>query len=392
MRPTARRIPSAGVHAAERRTLLRRRFHAQRLSDSARLADAAPAVARAVVAVQAQELNAACLSLRVRSTALTRDAVVRALEHERSLAWTWLMRGTLHVCAAEDVRWLLSLFGPLNAARDARRRSQVGLDDNACARGVRVMRAALADGPLTRQALRETLLSRGVNVSRDPQALIHLIGYAASQGVIVVVPPVGRDNRFALLEDWLPRASVPSRDAAGAELARRYFSAFAPATVADFRTWAGVPAPMARRAVALIAGELEEVAGPEPGLLAPRGTLDRSAAPDRRPTVRLLPRWDTYLLGYRSRDAMLDREHAELVIGGGWFRPTICIDGHIEGGWELQRNGTRWRLEVTAFDTFSRAVTAGIRAEADAIAAFLSAPVALSASDLPPIRVPSSPR
>jgi hypothetical protein len=353
--------------------LLRRRFHAQRLSTSARLAPEPAAIAEAVCAVQAQELNAACLSLRVRSTGLTRDAVLRALEHERSLAWTWLMRGTLHVCAAADVRWLLSLHGPLNEARDARRRANVGLDDDTCARGVRVMRGALANGPLTRHQLRAALLTRGVDVTRDPQALIHLIGYAASRGVIVVVPPLGgRDNRFALLEDWLPRAAVPSRDAAEAELAQCYFRAFAPATVADFRIWAGVPAGMARRAVGLIARDLEEVSGSEPGLLAPR----KAAGVAREPaTVRLLPRWDTYLLGYRSRDVMLDRQHATRVIGGGWFRPTVCVDGHIEGSWELRREGRAWRLEVAAFESFSRAVHAGIRSEVGAVEAFLQAPL-----------------
>lgn len=366
-------IPCIAVPPAERSALLWRRFHGQRLSDAGRVEPDPAAAARAVCAVQAQELNAGCLSLRVRTTGLTRDAVMRALQQERSLTWTWLLRGTLHICAADDLRWLLSLLGPLNAARAATRRAQVGLDDDTCARGVRVIRDAVAGGPLTRHQLRERLLSRNVDVTRDPQAMIHLIGYAANRGVIVIVPSGGRDNRFTLFDDWVPRAAVPSREVAEAELARRYFSAFGPATVADFRAWAGVPARMARHATELIGAELEEPAGREPGLLAMRAS--ETPRIGRHATVRLLPRWDTYLLGYRSRDHMLEPEHAGRVIGGGWFRPTICIDGHIDGAWELRRSGKAWLLEAAAFEQFTADVRRGIRSEGDAISDFLGAPV-----------------
>lgn len=361
---------------AERRALLWRRFDAQRLSDASRIGADAVAAARAVCALQAQSLNAACLSLRVRTAGLTRGAVLHALQRERSLTWTWLMRGTLHICAADDIRWLLPLLGPLNAKRSATRRGQVGLDDDTCARGVRVIRDALAGGPQTRHHLRERLLARGVDVARDPQALIHLLGYAASLGVIVVVPSGGRDNHFALFDDWLPRAPAPEHDAAAAELARRYFAAFGPATVADFRTWAGMPAGMARHATDLIRAELDEVGGTEPHLLATRATASPPAG--RRPTVRLLPHWDTYLLGYRSRDHALEREHAPRVIGGGWFRPTVCVDGRIDGAWKLRREGRRWMIDVTPFDSFNAGVRSGIEAEAEAIAHFLGAPTRMS--------------
>lgn len=371
MQQVALPIPCSAVSDAERRALLWRRFHAQRLSDAARIGAEPADIARAVCAVQAQELNAGCLSLRVRTAALTREAVLLALQQERSLTWTWLMRGTLHLCAADEARWLLSLLGPLNAARAATRRAQVGLDDDTAARGVRVIRQELAGGPRTRHQLRERLLSRGVDVSGDPQALIHLLGYAANLGVIVVVPSGGRDNQFALFDDWVPHAPSPPREIAAAELARRYFTAFGPATIGDFRAWSGVPAGVARHATELIAAELEEVVGPEPRLLATRARADAPAG--RRPTVRLLPRWDTYLLGYRSRDHMLQPEHATRVIGGGWFRPTVCVNGRIEGGWELRRAGKGWIVEVAPFGPISGDVRHGIRSEADAIAHFLGA-------------------
>ena len=361
--------------------LLRARFASQRLSDRVRVGTDPAAVARAVCGVQAQELNSGLLSLRARSVGLTRESAIAAFDRGGSLAWTWLMRGTLHACAADDLRWMLSLFGPLNAARDATRRAHVNLDDDTCARGLRVVRNALAGGPLTRHQLRETLLARGVDVLRDPQALIHLIALAAALGVIVVLPPVGRDNRFALLDDWIAPAPALTREAAEAELARRYFTAFGPAAIADFRAWAGIPAPMAQRATSLISSELEEVQGPLPALLRMRGA-HHSGNTAAAATVRLLPRWDTYLLGYRARDLMLHPSHAPRVCIGGVIKPTVCVEGSIAGSWELRRERTGWRIELMPFGKVSRALGAAVVAEADNIATFLDAPVQLTDADL----------
>lgn len=361
--------------AAAIANLLRARFAAQRLSDGARLGPDPAAVAAAVCALQAQELNAGLLSLRARSDGLTRAGLIATLDPHGALAWTWLMRGTLHLCAAGDLAWLLSLFGPLNARRDATRRAQVGLDDDACARGVRVMRAALAGGPLTRSQLRERLIAGRVDVLRDPQALIHLIAYAAARGVIVVLPPVGRDNRFGLFDDCIAPSPALHRDEAEAELARRYFTAFGPATIADFRTWAGVPMPMAQRATSLIRGELEKTDEPLPGLMRIRDNRTHSATTSLAATVRLLPRWDTYVLGYRSRDLMLHPAHAPRVCIGGVIKPTLCVDGAVGGAWELRRGRAAWRLEMTPFEKLSAAVRAGVVAEHDDIARFLGAPV-----------------
>ena len=378
----ARAAPAAAVASpamADPATaaLLRARFAAQRLSDGARLGTDPAAVARAVCGAQAQELNAGLLSLRARSVGLTRDRAIAAFDRGGSMAWTWLMRGTLHVCAADDLRWMLSLFGPLNEKREATRRVQVGLDDTACERGLRVVRNALANGPLTRHELRERLLTHNVDVLRDPQALIHMIALAAARGLIVVLPPVGRDNRFALLDDWIAPVHALTREAAEAELARRYFTAFGPASIADFRAWSGIPAPVAQRAMSLISTELEEVEGPLPALLRLRDTPRAAAAP-RATTVRLLPRWDTYVLGYRSRDLMLHPSHSPRVCIGGVIKPTMCADGSIVGSWELRRERTGARIELMPFGGISRAVRSAVVAEADNIASFLGSAVQLT--------------
>src|SRR5215469_12930939 len=97
------------------------RIRAQRLTDGTRMRGNPAAVVRAVCGVQAQSVSAARLSVRVRSHGLTGTDVDTAIAKERSVARTWLMRGTLHLVATEDVRWLLSVFGSLIDAREASR-------------------------------------------------------------------------------------------------------------------------------------------------------------------------------------------------------------------------------------------------------------------------------
>ena len=83
---------------------------------------------RAALAIQAQDTRSARLGVRARSEGLTTEDVVRACSQERSVVRTWAMRGTLHMLAVEDVRWITGLVGPVVEAKDARRRLGLGLD------------------------------------------------------------------------------------------------------------------------------------------------------------------------------------------------------------------------------------------------------------------------
>ena len=111
-------------------------------------------VVRVMGGIQAQDTAASRLAVRPRGAGLDARAVRGACNRERSLVRTWAMRGTLHMVAAEDVGWLVALLGPVFAASNRRRRLQLGLDDDRCARGLRAIRKVLgAHGPLPRGAL-----------------------------------------------------------------------------------------------------------------------------------------------------------------------------------------------------------------------------------------------
>src|ERR1700694_5800921 len=87
------------------------RVRAQRL-DSRRPAAAVEDVVRDVFALQAQDDMAATLGIWTRGDGLTIADVARARAQDRSVVRLWCLRGTLHLVAAEDVRWLLDLLRP----------------------------------------------------------------------------------------------------------------------------------------------------------------------------------------------------------------------------------------------------------------------------------------
>jgi hypothetical protein len=152
-----------------------------------------PAAAAALTtALQAQDNWASRLGVRARSAALTDTDVRRAIDDDRTIVRTWLMRGTIHLIAADDLRWLVRLIGPAIARKYRTRWRQIGLTDDVLDRSVELLPELLADGPLTRHEIRAALAERGVTLeSPDPQAHTHAIVHASTTGLICRGPDRG---------------------------------------------------------------------------------------------------------------------------------------------------------------------------------------------------------
>ncbi|HEY6469384.1 MAG TPA: winged helix DNA-binding domain-containing protein [Candidatus Dormibacteraeota bacterium] len=351
------------------------RLRSQHLTDDTRLTTAVADVVAKACGLQAQAFDAARHQVRVRASGLTAGDVDRAFEVDRSVVRTWLMRGTLHLCAAEDLRWLVDLFGPAVNQLAASRRRALGLDDATCQRGLAVIRKALADGPVARRRIREALVRAGVLEEPVGQSLVFLLYHAAALGVVCCGPRMGRDDSFVLLDDWVAPSKGPGGDTALAELAVRYFEAFGPASEGDFAAWSGLRMSVVRPAMQAIGSRLAEFPGAIRGLWTV-GTV-ASEPPPGRPIVRLLGHFDTFLLGYKRRD-QLGGAAAEAWIhtgGGGWIRPVVLVDGWITGGWRLDRVSGGFEIVVTPFEQHFARVNAGIGREAASISAFLGRPV-----------------
>ncbi|WP_368408805.1 DNA glycosylase AlkZ-like family protein [Haloarchaeobius amylolyticus] len=88
--------------------------------------------------------------------------------------------------------------------------------------------------------------------------------------------------------------------------------------------------------------------------------------------LRLLPAFESYLLGYETREFAISAvNEAHVWPGGGIIRPTVVADGTVIGTWKLDTTRTHAHVDVTPFDNIPTAFEGALRAEIDDIKRFL---------------------
>jgi hypothetical protein len=104
--------------------------------------------------------------------------------------------------------------------------------------------------------------------------------------------------------------------------------------------------------------------------------------PTQAPVVRLLPGFDTYLLGYRSRNLVVSPQYARRInAGGGMIHPTLIVDGRAIGTWKIQRQKSNLDVALEPFEELAAELQQGLEAEVVDIARFLGMPAGLRVTD-----------
>jgi hypothetical protein len=324
------------------------RFAAQRL-DRLKAGDVAGLV-RHMLAVQAQDPSAFPLALRARGAGLTAKDLAAARD-ARTVVRCWGPRGTLHLIATDDLGWFYPLVKPAPAG-SLRRLRQLGVDADAEAVLAAVEVAMRGQGPLTKTRLGERLADAGLPAAG--QAIVHAALLGAGRGLVVLGPERDTKPTYVHAADWLGAplpVEVADRDTAIRTLVARYRAAHDPCTPADLAAWSGLPR-----------GELDRAWHPV--------SADRVAA--NLPSVRLIPAFDEYLLGWRSRDHAVPEAFRRLIHpGGGIIKSAVLVDGLTAGTWTARRTASRIDIAVEPFAPFPADATAAIAAEAADIGTFL---------------------
>ena len=360
-------------------TPVRRRLAAMRL-DAQRIGGDDPSTpldtVRWMLALQGQELPGAKWSIGLRGAGTERyvDAAFEAGQIVRS----WPMRGTLHVVAGEDLGWMLGLTTPGAIASSAQRRAVLGLELADAERAREALERVLSDRRvLSRAATLAAIQAAGVSTAG--QRGYHLLWYLAQTGTLVLGPTEGREQTFALLDEWVPKPRRLDRDESLGELALRFFRSHGPATPADLARWAGLTVRDVRAGIASCGDRLAtlELDGTtyhlDPEIKA---GADADSRTDQRARVHLLPGFDEYVLGYKDRSAILAPEHSQAIVpgGNGVFRATIVVDGEVSGTWRRVNKGSQVVIEPTLFTPQPRWFAKELAAAADAYGSFLERP------------------
>ena len=328
---------------------------------------------RHVGALQAQEWASAQLAIHARTDGATSADVIRARQVDRSITLSWSIRGTLHLVASEDLRWLLGLCGE-GAIRATRRRyQQLGLSETVRAAALRAMQDILRGGrALTRADLAAALAQHDIPVAG--QAIHHLVRYAALRGLICLAAESKGKLTFALLDEWLPNTGRAPAEPLR-ELALRYLQACAPATREDFAAWSGLSAAQVREAWAGATGECVTVAT-DMGVM--RMLKTQEASVDVEPSLRLLPRYDNYLLSQKRREFIVGEAHARRVYpGGGLIRACMALDGVACASWKLEKRKGSIRARISPFAKLDSDALAQLDAATARLGAFLDCPASL---------------
>ena len=320
-------------------------FRSRRLARS-HLVERAPAerlveVVRDVCGIHAQVMGSAELQLAARVEGITQADVREALWERRELAKTWTLRGTLHIHPADELSLWTSALRAVEDEEDAAVTAAIG----EVLRGRRLTREELADAVVER-------------VGPEPRERLAsgwgwFLGDAAAAGLLCFGPPEGAKVTFVHTDDWLGPQRTWKPEEALREVARRYAVAYGPTGLRQLREW------LAARV---------DVDVPEP----PREPVQTGSS------VRLLPEYDPYVMGFREREHLVPPAVRERVKAHGKGRyegpagtPLLLIDGLAAGIWRRRKTSKRIELTVEPARRLTRDQRAGVEAEAERIGVFL---------------------
>lgn len=310
----------------------------ERLARQHLLESASPlTVAEDLCGLQAQFLSYAMHALHIRSTRISTEGLIKS----------WTLRGTMHIFPENDLPLYFRRHGQPDDVVDSDWYlwSQTHSGVNSPEREqyfAHLVTNAIAEGTDTREALRTLCRDHGMTETEETR-LFHswggVIAELAQSGVICFKLQKEKPYRLCLAF-----VTLDAHDAE-LELARRYFTHYAPATLRDAAYFFQVSQTQVKRWLKELPVTSFMLAGRE-YFHIPTPTPSQDV-----PDCLLLAGFDPLILGYRKEDnPILPTEHLRKVFTlSGIVHPTILLKGRIVGRWK-QKDG---RLSLCLFENIS---------------------------------------
>jgi hypothetical protein len=195
----------------------------------------------------------------------------------------------------------------------------------------------------------------------------------AYEGLTVHAEPCERESCFARLDKWLPKIELNSanEEEAQKQLFIRYLHGYGPATQQDFSLWSGLMAGDAKRAIENASPMLERVKvkdarGQFWTLREDRKILD-SVDVDQPAPARLLPKFDSILLGHKDRSRIIKDQYKRLVFKPkvGDIAATVLASGQVAGTWRHKRKGHTLAVSIKPFGKMTEADLEEVKQQAE---------------------------
>ena len=282
-------------------------------------------------AMQAQEYRMMRWAVGMR----TRKPSAQAFEkeyNEGKIVRGHLLRTTWQLVAGEDWGWMLDL---------CRKNALRGLAGWMNTNGVSIPQAEqdavqqIFCDYLSRHRIAQkadfaaALAEKGITM--DDHRLSYHIRLSEYAGILCSGDLFPMKHSYALVKDKLPGARLLPKDEALALLARKYFRSHGPATLDDFVWWSGLGVGDCRKGMDGIQAELVQEKWKGLTFFHHQDSRTRGF---RSGTLTLLPSYDEYLIGYKSRHVAVHPDHSHRAHNKrGIFWPVVLLDGEVIGNW-----------------------------------------------------------
>ena len=280
------------------------------------------------VGVQAQYLNNAlfAISIRHKNIDLELDTdVIRKI---------WSFRGTLHLHVAADITSVVSILRNEWHIRWGKYMASIFSDDMRKQMQKQTCQL-IAAGFCNRQMLRDECLRLGYAA--------HVVDSAFSSwgGILKDLNYDGRIyfSKYDKLDFSLSGNNLLEDvfcSAFGSAIAKRYFSFYGPATLADFCYWAGISQSLGKQWFQDIEKNLSFLTDEKNNKYYYAGELAENTA--ELPKCVFIGGFDPLMLAYKNKERWLKAEHHNKIFSkNGFVRNVILFDGMAEAIWKMDK-------------------------------------------------------
>jgi hypothetical protein len=283
-------------------------------------------------AMQAQEYRMMRWAVEMRTKKPSHKAFKEAYDSGRIIRMH-LMRGTWQLVSAEDYWWMIDLCAPkaIAATTGWMHSNKISISDEELYRVRDILIQTAADlGSATKEDLVKALAEH--NIQMDDHRLSYHIRMAELSGILCSGNLLPTKATYALSTEKVGlRPAQIDRDEALMRFTLKYFQSHQPATLEDFVWWSGLNVNDCRRGIALLGDTIHKETWKGRDFYLTDNCRTRGF---RTGKLLLIPPYDEYLIGYKSREIVLPPEYRHRAHNNsGIFQPIIARDGIICGNW-----------------------------------------------------------
>ena len=282
-------------------------------------------------AMQAQEYRMMRWAVAMRTTSPSHKAFKKAYD-EGKIIRLHLMRGTWQLVAAEDYWPFLELCAPkaIAVTKGWMSSNKITIPDDELIKVRDIfVETAVDKGSATKEDFVQSLAEKGISL--DDHRLSYHLRMAEISGTLCSGDLHPTKATYTLATGKVRKPASIDRDEAQIRFTRKYFQSRQPATLEDFVWWSGLNISGCKRGMKMLGVTIRK------GSWRGRDfylTDDCRTRGFRKGQMLLIPPYDEYLIGYKSRDIVLQTEYRHRAHNNsGIFQPIITQDGIICGNW-----------------------------------------------------------